>query len=428
MKNIINLLLILLIVSIVIMSCSDDETIVQYDSNKPILVNNIIPNVGGLGTSVIVKGSNFGTDKDKVELYFNETKSTIFNLNNETIYALVPKQPGDTSVIRVVIDGKEGILKNKKFKYKIKAVVTTVAGCGEQGSNNGSNALETQFGRVSMIDVDDKGNIVIVDDWNKEIKLLNLEENKIITVLNNTGEIWQGAFNADYTKWFGICRRSWDRPMLVRSLDTHTWFEEKYYDVENYLLSDDAYGLCTDDKDNVYIMAQKGAKFLRLNTTTKNVEVLGEDLEFDNWIHIAYNPIDHCVYASGEDTKTVYRIDPYDLPVTLDKIEIYAGDPAAGANYVDAIGKLARFGAIEGICCDNEGNIYVADYGNELIRKIDKYRNVTTVAGVPGESGFKDGAPDEALFNTPYDVAVDKDGLIYVADTYNRRIRCIAIQ
>ena len=49
-------------------------------------------------------------------------------------------------------------------------------------------------------------------------------------------------------------------------------------------------------------------------------------------------------------------------------------------------------------------------------------------AGVPGESGYKDGKPQEALFNKPYDVAATPDGILYVADTYNYLIRCIAIQ
>ena len=75
-----------------------------------------------------------------------------------------------------------------------------------------------------------------------------------------------------------------------------------------------------------------------------------------------------------------------------------------------------------------EGNVYLADYTNHVIWKVDEEFNATIFAGVPGESGYKDGKPQEALFNKPYDVAATPDGILYVADTYNYLIRCIAIQ
>ena len=50
------------------------------------------------------------------------------------------------------------------------------------------------------------------------------------------------------------------------------------------------------------------------------------------------------------------------------------------------------------------------------------------MAGVPGVKGYKDGKPNEALFNTPYGIAATPDGIVYVADTYNYVVRVIAIQ
>ena len=50
------------------------------------------------------------------------------------------------------------------------------------------------------------------------------------------------------------------------------------------------------------------------------------------------------------------------------------------------------------------------------------------IAGVPGVKGYKDGKPEESLFNTPYGIAATPDGIVYVADTYNYVIRVIAIQ
>lgn len=66
--------------------------------------------------------------------------------------------------------------------------------------------------------------------------------------------------------------------------------------------------------------------------------------------------------------------------------------------------------------------MYVADSGNHAIRKIGTQGQVTTVAG-NGVLGFADGKGAEARFDIPEDVAVAKDGTIYVADTMNHAIR-----
>ena len=76
---------------------------------------------------------------------------------------------------------------------------------------------------------------------------------------------------------------------------------------------------------------------------------------------------------------------------------------------------------------DSGGNIYVADYGNNRIRKIanDANKTVSTIAG-NGTAGFADGAGTSAQFSSPRGVAVDSVGNLYVADSANNRIRKIA--
>jgi DNA-binding beta-propeller fold protein YncE len=53
---------------------------------------------------------------------------------------------------------------------------------------------------------------------------------------------------------------------------------------------------------------------------------------------------------------------------------------------------------------------------------------VETVVGIPGVAGWKDGGKEDALFNQPYGVGVDKDGTVYIADYNNCRIRKLAIE
>jgi sugar lactone lactonase YvrE len=99
----------------------------------------------------------------------------------------------------------------------------------------------------------------------------------------------------------------------------------------------------------------------------------------------------------------------------------------AGAEegYRDGAGAAASFNTPSGIALDKHGNVYVADTGNHAIRKIAADGTVSTLAG-SGVAGFADGQGAQAQFNGPVGVAVDENGIVYVADTYNDRIRRIA--
>ena len=77
-----------------------------------------------------------------------------------------------------------------------------------------------------------------------------------------------------------------------------------------------------------------------------------------------------------------------------------------------------------GVAIDNDGSIVVADWGNHQIRRIESDGQVSTLAG-SGSKGFKDGAAHEAKLNFPSGVAINSDGSIVVADSFNHRIRRI---
>lgn len=93
----------------------------------------------------------------------------------------------------------------------------------------------------------------------------------------------------------------------------------------------------------------------------------------------------------------------------------------------DGPGAAARFGYPIGVAVDGSGNVYVADNGNNTIRKITSTGIVSTIAGLPGTPGSADGNGSGARFNFPTGVAYDRvNGMIYVADAGNNTIRKVS--
>ena len=106
----------------------------------------------------------------------------------------------------------------------------------------------------------------------------------------------------------------------------------------------------------------------------------------------------------------------------LGNVTTFAGDGTYG--FLDGPGATAQFTNPHGIAVDGSGNVFVADIHNERIRKIDALGNVTTLAG-NGTPGYLDGPGASARFNFPMDVAVDGSGNVFVADFSNNCIRKI---
>lgn len=93
------------------------------------------------------------------------------------------------------------------------------------------------------------------------------------------------------------------------------------------------------------------------------------------------------------------------------------------AGYADGDGPAARFNQPSGIAVDASGNAYVADTANHLIRRISPSGRVSTLAGVPGVAGAADGSGTDALFNRPQGLAWGRDGALYVCDSANSTLR-----
>ena len=137
---------------------------------------------------------------------------------------------------------------------------------------------------------------------------------------------------------------------------------------------------------------------------------------FSDPFGIAIAP-DGAVYVSDAgDSPRIRRLSPDGVVSTL------AGGERG---FSDGVGLAARFNTPSGLAVDAAGALYVADTGNNAVRRIAPDGTVSTVAG-DGTAGYRDGPGPRARFNGPVGVAVDAGGRVVVADTYNDRIRAIA--
>jgi sugar lactone lactonase YvrE len=125
------------------------------------------------------------------------------------------------------------------------------------------------------------------------------------------------------------------------------------------------------------------------------------------------------IYVADTGNATVRKIAPDGTVTTL------AGSPANRGN-VDGVGSAASFASPAGIALDGGGNLYVADAMNATVRKIAPDGTVSTLAGTPGNRGDADGTGAAARFNFPNGIAVDAGGNLFVTDTYNDTIRMIS--
>ena len=131
------------------------------------------------------------------------------------------------------------------------------------------------------------------------------------------------------------------------------------------------------------------------------------------------------VYVADTGNQLIRKISPEGVVTTWAGSVTYDsyGYPGVGG-FSDGTGTAARFNSPQGVAVDSVGTVYVADSGNRRIRKISPEGVVTTLAG-SGVEGFADGTGAAAQFSYPRGVAVDSSGTVYVADSGNALIRKI---
>lgn len=189
----------------------------------------------------------------------------------------------------------------------------------------------------------------------------------------------------------------------------------------------DPYGVAVDGADNVYV-ADFGNNRIRKISPQGVVSTVagtgepgfadgpGASARLNQPTGVAVDP-GGVIYFADRANNRIRKISPQGVVSTI------AGTGDAG--FADGAGATAQFNSPGGVAVDRTGNIYVADFGNHRIRKISQQGTVSTLAG-SGVPGFADGPAASAQFNSPAGIALDRAGNLYVADFGNDRIRKIS--
>lgn len=185
-------------------------------------------------------------------------------------------------------------------------------------------------------------------------------------------------------------------------------------------------GITIDTEDNLYITDYANHKIKKITIDGYVTTLAGSgesgfkdgtalEAEFKQPYDLTVSN-DGTIYISDSDNHRIRKLD------TLGEVTTLAGSGSSG--FQDGYGEYAQFNSPRGIEVDSDDNLYIADFGNNRIRKIDSEGFVTTIAG-SGAPSFQDGDAKYAQFNGPIGIALDKK-VVIVADHYNNKIRKIA--
>lgn len=414
----------------ILWACNDDEKKQEggYDPTKPVEIMNFMPDEGRLREKVIIKGSNFGNDKSKVQVYFvdgtAERSATIIGVDNNTIYCLAPRQlPGDNT-IKVVV-GEKDFTTVETFNYSQAENVTTISGMASDRKTLDGSLSEARFGRCMGIAALGDESVLVFQgygDYGAGVRLVSVPDNKVVTI---QAGYYAGkpAVKKDKSAVYSVGRLSphviyqytkevgWT-PMRIGQLGSD------YKDIFT----------CALDKDEEWVyFIDLGKKFGRFNINNQNIEVISNQLNIsgNSLIFMTYHPQHDCFYVSSEAGFMIYKLTK-DGTLTL-----FSGS-SNSANTIDGPIADASFFGPRGLTVDEDGNIYVMQGGtnHHVLRKIILDQDfVSTIGGRKGVGGSQvDGNPLEAGFNWGSDICYDGDGGFWIAEDWGCAVRKYAVE
>lgn len=265
-------------------------------------------------------------------------------------------------------------------------VVTTFAGTGIPGFDDGDRAQAT-FNHPYGLAMDGNGNLYVGDVQNHAIRKISPDGMVSTLAGGNPGFSDRDGTVARFNHPHGVA-----------------------VDAEQNVYVADAYN------NRIRKIQPDGAvSTLAGNGNDGFVDGACENAEFFVPVGVAIDA-DGTIYVGDEGNSSIRKITPGGEVITL------AGN--GSFSFSDGVGREAEFNAPGALALDADGNLYVADYFNNCIRKVAPSGAVQKIAGNL-EKGFADGPTTEARFYYPFGIAVGPDGIVYVGDQFNHRIRKI---
>ena len=323
-------------------------------------------------------------------------------------------------------------------------MVSSFAGNGKMGLADGP-LNEASFANPMGITADKKGNLYIADSHNNLIRKIDIG-GKVTTLAGNGSTGSQDGEGSAASFFYPVSVFS-DKNGDVFVSDTHNNLIRKIDNVGNVktvagtrpdmgkklsdsggLHLDNPAGICIDKEGNLYIADWANDVVRRVDPDGKSIILAGSpgnrgsadgagpQASFYLPWGIVADTMNN-IYVSDFRNNMIRKITPQGIVTTL------AGKTTKGST--DGSGRAASFFHPAGLALDKNGNLYVADSGNNKIRKISPEGMVTTLAG-SGQRGATNGPAAEASFNKPYALTVGPDGSIFVADYQNNQVRKIS--
>jgi sugar lactone lactonase YvrE len=364
-------------------------------------------------------------------------------------YALKASESADAESIEHIL-----VSLNIIPRFEPGAIVSTLAGSGGGAFLDGQGTLAS-FLVPCGVAVDGSGNVYVADNGNNRIRKISLSGDVTTLAGSGTSGYADGQGTAaSFRNPFGVAVDG-SGNVYVTDMNNHRIRKITSSGIVTTLAGSGTHGyadgqgtsasfsspqgVAVDGIGNVYV-ADHGNNRIRKITSSGNVTTLAglgdyapdfgyadgsvTEASFRNPGGLAVDGGGN-IYVADTGNGVIRKITPSGNVTTLaGGININMHGERIGG-FIDGQGTSAKFNYPNGVAVDGSGNVYVADTGNHRIRKITPSGSVTTLAGLV--SGWGDGQGRAATFNSPYGVSVDGSGNVYVADSINHRVRKITI-
>lgn len=422
---------------LLLLSCADkdnSQSISSYNPNDPVEAISFYPDTGGIASKIILNGRNFGNDPSLISLYFNKKKAAVIDARGDKIYALAPKLPGDTCVISIKI-GNDSVVFAKHFYYRKKYNVITIAGKPGTTEFIEGALASAQFGDLVYVTVDKDNNVFAcqrneisppvcsrINEAENSVTYLFTEASNQPLNVPTVDEQTQNVFvpsDAGYDYYEMSPANMW---IARRRAILRPSAEQQAAGMTDFTINwKHAFAFCRAD-GLIYTRSYDG-QLIKFDPVTR----VGERVTYtdirDSDSFLIFDPVNpNILYISYTSKHCIYS---YNIKTKEQKL--FAGfNGQAGWN--DGVVLDAEFNKPRQLALDKEGNMFVADEGNHCIRMISPEGIVTTVIGIAGKSGYLDGDVEVALLKSPRGVSVDSNGDVYIGDYGNRCIRKLSLQ